>query len=41
LTSTGYEAKSLPVPGGNDILDIDRRAERFVTADDCRVTGIW
>jgi hypothetical protein len=33
--SIGYEAKSLPVPGGIDILDVDRRAEQFVTADNC------
>ena len=31
----GYEAKSLPVPGGIDILDVDRRAERFVMPDNC------
>jgi hypothetical protein len=31
--SIGYEAKSLPVPGGIDILDVDRRAARFVMAD--------
>ena len=39
--SIGYEAKSLPVPGGIDILDVDRRAARFVMADNCRITGIW
>jgi len=33
--SIGYEAKSLPVPGGIDILDVDRRAERLVMADNC------
>jgi hypothetical protein len=33
--SIGYEAKSLPVPGGIDILDVDRRAEWFVMPDDC------
>jgi hypothetical protein len=33
--SIGYEAKSLPVPGGIDILDVERRAERFVMADNC------
>jgi hypothetical protein len=39
--SIGYEAKSLPVPGGIDILGVDRRAARFVMADNCRITGIW
>jgi hypothetical protein len=39
--SIGYEAKSLPVPGGIDILDVDRRAARFVMPDNCRITGIW
>jgi len=33
--SIGYEAKSLPVPGGIDILDVDRRAERLVMPDNC------
>ena len=33
--SIGYEVKSLPVAGGIDILDVDRRAERFVMADNC------
>jgi hypothetical protein len=33
--SIGYEAKSLPVPGGIDILNVDRRAGRFVMADNC------
>jgi hypothetical protein len=39
--SIGDEAKSLPVPGGIDILDVDRSAERFVTAGNCSITGIW
>jgi hypothetical protein len=38
--SIGYEAKSRPVPGGIDILDVDRRAERFVMPDNCSITGI-
>jgi hypothetical protein len=33
--SIGHEAQPLPIPGGVDILDADRRAERFVTADNC------
>ena len=29
----GYEANPIRVPGGIDIVDVDRRAERFVIAD--------
>jgi hypothetical protein len=39
--SIGYEAKSLPVPGDVDILDVDRRSARFVMPAHCRITGIW
>jgi hypothetical protein len=39
--SIGDEAKALPVPRGIDILDVDRRAERFVTPGNCSITGIW
>jgi hypothetical protein len=35
-----YEAKWLPAPGGIDVRDVDRCAERFVTADNGRITGI-
>jgi hypothetical protein len=38
--SIGYEAKSLPVPGGIDLLDAGRRAERLLMPDNCRITGI-
>ena len=39
--SIGYEAKSLRVPSGIDLLDAGRRAEPFVMPDNCRITGIW
>jgi hypothetical protein len=37
--SIGYAAKALPVPGGIEILDADRRAERFVMDDNCESPG--
>jgi hypothetical protein len=33
--SIGYAAKPLSVPGGINILDVDRRAARFVMSDIC------
>jgi hypothetical protein len=39
--SIGYTAKSLPAPGGIDILDVDRRAKRLLMADNSWITGIW